>query len=177
VYRVVRVRRKGKHGSRQLVVELQEARYRVPHGLLLEVHHVFAALQAGAEVEEGVFDAVESRIPALLHGRHGLSRSARLRWRRFGVGVVPMLKGVPRCSSFDLSQPNQVPALEASLSMLKFPQGGIRRPLLEYIADWVSVSNNNDAQSSYGPWAVLTFVKAIHVELPYKGRDIGMFEV
>lgn len=70
-----------------------------------------------------------------------------------------------RSSSLDLTQSHEVAALEVAGTMSELPQGRVRGPCVEYIADCTRLARvtAHDHQRGLG-----TFVKAVHVELPDK---------
>lgn len=84
-----------------------------------------------------------------------------------------MYQGMSGRPSLDLPQTVQIPPLEIASTMFKFPQRRVGGSGVKHVADYVTMSSYSNAGRSLEP----TFVKAIHVELPNKGRNVGMLKV
>lgn len=137
VYRVVRSRGKGKHCPCNVVIELQHTCQRVRHGLAPDLHHLcvlLLPLETGIQFVERVFDGIHPGIPAFLHRGHGFGRSSRLRGRRLLVIVLSVDKGMSTRPPFDLPQSHQISPFKVSISVLEFPEGRVRRSVMENIA-------------------------------------------
>lgn len=92
-----------------------------------------------------------------------------------------MHQGVSGGSPLDLPEPGQVAALEASLSVLELPELLLRAlGPAEYVAHFCTTECQNPRLGR--PWenemmGGHTFMKAVHVELPYEGGDISVFKI
>lgn len=72
------------------------------------------------------------------------------------VAVFAMNKSMARRTSLDLAQSYKITPLEVATAVFELPQRRLGVSGVKNIAD---------------------FVETIHVQLPYKGRDIGVLEI
>lgn len=152
VYRIVGARGQGKDGTRQFVVETQEADDGIRHGLLLDMHEVrvlLASLQPDTQLVESVLDASEPGVGPFLHLRHRLGRGSGLCGRRFLVIVFPMDQGMTRGPPFDFAQSHQVSPLEIPIPVLKLPHGRVGATMVENVAHY-SIATSQSCWSMTG---------------------------
>lgn len=71
-----------------------------------------------------------------------------------------MNKSMPRCSTFDFPETNEVSSLEIAIAMLEFPQRRLGRTSMKNITDWPGISEG----SFMRPMLVIqTLVESIHI--------------
>lgn len=156
--RVVR-RYKRQHPLGQLLVEEEQSVERFHDGLVLDVHVVgrfFASLQSRSRIVQRVLQVGYSSFDTVRRNLDGLDRRARLRCRGLGKGVFPVDESVSAGATLDLSEADEVAALEVAIAVLEFPQCRFRVARMEYVS---------------------FFMKPIHVELAHKRRYVGVLEV
>jgi hypothetical protein len=85
-----------------------------------------------------------------------------------------MHQSMSRSPPLDFSEANKIAPLKIPISMLEFPHGRFWGASVKDVTHFFGERLISRGDSTVG---VLTFMKAIHVQLAYKRRDICMFEV
>lgn len=138
--RVVR-RYKRQHPLGQLLVEEEQPVERFHDGLVLDVHVVsrfFAPLQSRSRIVQRVLQVGYSSFDAIRRDLNGLDRRARLRRRGLGEGIFAVDESVSAGAALDLSEADEVAALEVAVAMLEFPERRFGVASVKHVSFWIT---------------------------------------